>query len=149
MKLKTRQVAHFLISSVGMSIWGVAMALMCVCVALSYAARRVMPDSEFRNCWLDTLWKWHRYGGYLAVRPADGVRFLKWLPVPHVIWLMELPKRGAKIEQYIPIQREREKWLPWFTGYFKGRTIHFDSNHAADMERYYAEMRSVEDSQQQ
>jgi hypothetical protein len=144
-----RQAVHFAISSVGLAVWGVAMALMCVCIPLARATRRVLPDSEWQNCWLASLWKWDRYGGYLAVRPADAVRFLKCLPVPHVIWIMELPRRGVRLEQYIPIKRKRAKWLPWFTGYFKGRTIHFDSNHAADMERYYAEMRSAEDSQQQ
>ncbi len=144
-----RQTAHFLISSVGMAIWGIAMALMCVCIPLAHAARRVMPDSEYQNCWLAVLWKWHRYGGYLAVRPADGTRLWKFLPVPSAIWLQELPRRGVKLEYYAPLDRRYADCCPWYVGYFKGRIRLADSRHVADMARYYSEMRSVEDSPQQ
>jgi hypothetical protein len=144
-----RQAAHFFLSSVGLAVWGVAMCFMVLAVALSHLCHKVCRNPDRQNCWSHTLWRWNTYGGYLAVRKADGVQFIKWLPVPHVLWLMEIPKKGVRLEQYVPIKRERAKWLPWFTGYFKGRVIHFDSNHAADMERYRSEMRSVEDSQQQ
>ena len=143
-----RQAAHLLISSVALSVWGSAMALLCVVVALSYAARRVMPNSDWQNCWLAVLWKWHRYGGYLAVRPADGTRLLKYLPVPSAIWIQELPRRSVKLEYYAPLDRKYSDCCPWYVGYFKGRIRLADSRHVADMERYRSEMRSVEDSPQ-
>ena len=139
-----RQAAHFAISSVGMSLWGVAMALMCVCVPLAYAAKRALPDSEWQNCWLAVLWKWHRYGGYLAVRPADGTRLLKYLPVPSAIWIQELPRRGVKLEYYAPLDRKYSQCFPWYVGYFKGRIRLADSRHVADMERYSADVRADE-----
>ena len=138
-----RSVIHFLLASLGLFLWGVAMGFMVLVVALANLAHRVCINPERQNCWFHALWRWNTYGGYLAVRKADGVQFIKWLPVPHVIWLMELPKRGVKLEQYVPIKRERAKWLPWFTGYFKGRVIHFDSNHSADIGAYERDQERV------
>ncbi len=119
------------------------MGLMVIVVAMAHLSHRVHPKSEWQTCWYHALWRWNTYGGYLAVRKADGVRLIKWLPVPHVIWLMEITKRGVKLEQYVPIKRERAKWLPWFTGYFKGRVIHFDSNHNADIGAYEKDQERV------
>ena len=144
-----RQAAHFAFSSVALALWGSAMVLLCVVVALAYATHFVMPDSPWQNCWLAVIWKWHRYGGYLAVRPADGTKLLRYLPVPSAIWLQELPRRGVKLEYYAPINRKYSDCCPWYVGYFRGKIRLADSRHVADMERYRAEMQSVDDSPQQ
>ncbi len=136
-----RQIAHFTVSSFGMAVWGVAMALMCVCIPIAHAARKLMPDSGWQNCWLAVLWKWHKYGGYLAVRPADGTRLLKYLPVPSAIWIQELPRRGVKLEYYAPMDRRYSDCCPWYVGYFKGRIRFADSEHKADIDRYKADQR--------
>lgn len=137
-----RQAAHFAISSVALALWGSAMVAMCGVVVLSYAARLALPDSEWQNCWLAVLWKWHRYGGYLAVRPADGTRLMRYLPVPSAIWIQEMPRRGVKLEYYAPLDRKYSQYFPWYTGYFKGRIRLADSRHVADMERYSADVRA-------
>jgi hypothetical protein len=137
-----RAVAHFLLASIELFLWGVAMGLMVMVVALAHLSHRVHPKSEWQTCWNHALWRWNTYGGYLAICKSEGVSFLKWFPVPHVIWLMGIPKR-SKLEQYIPINRKKAKWLPWFTGYFKGRVIHFDSNHNADIEAYKRDQHDV------
>ena len=139
-----RQAMHFGISSVALAVWGAAMALLCVVVALAYAARHALPDSTWQNCWLAVLWKWHRYGGYLAIRPADGTRLLRRLPVPSAIWIQEIPRRGVKLEYYAPMDRQYSDCCPWYVGYFRGRIRLADSRHVADLERYKAEMRSEE-----
>ena len=138
-----RQVLHFLVSSVALAAWGTAMALLCGVVALSYAARKVMPDSTWQNCWLAVLWKWHRYGGYLAIRPADGTRLLKYLPVPSAIWIQELPRRGVKLEYYAPLDRKYSNYCPLYVGYFRGRIRLADSEHKADMTKYKADQRDA------
>jgi hypothetical protein len=102
------------------------MALMCVVVALSYLGNRVYPDSLRGNCWSYALWRWDKYGGYLAIRKAYGVKFLGWFPVPHVIWVKNLPRKVVRLKQFVPVDRKTAQWIPYFTGYFKGKVISFD-----------------------
>lgn len=138
-----RQAMHFIISSVALAVWGSAMALLCVVVALAYAARRALPDSTYQNCWLAILWKWHRYGGYLAIRQADGTRLLRFLPVPSAIWIQELPRRGVSLEYYAPLNRRYSVCCPWYVGYFRGRIRLVDSDHKADIDRYKSDQRDA------
>ena len=134
-----RQALHFSITSIGMALWVVSMAIMGVCCWLSRAAHRTLPDSEIQNCWLAVLWRWHKYGGYLAVRPADGTRLWHRLKVPSAIWIQELPRRGVKLEYYAPLNRQYSDCCPWYVGYFRGKIRLADSAHRADIERYKAD----------
>ena len=138
-----RQAMHFGVTSIGMALWIVAMAIMGFCCWLSRAAYRILPDSEMQNCWLAVLWRWHRYGGYLAVRPADGTRLWHRFHVPSAIWIQELPRRGVKLEYYAPLDRKYSDCCPWYVGYFRGKIRLADSEHRADIERYKSDQRDA------
>lgn len=138
-----RTIAHFLLATAGLAVGAPAMALLTVALGVSYLSNWVLPSANRQNCWMYSMWRWHRYGGYLAVRPSDGVRFAKWLPVPHVVWIKVLPRIGSMTEQYVPIKRERKEFLPWFTAYFKGHVRHVDAPHNADIGAYEKDQERV------
>lgn len=129
-----RQAMHFFITSIGMALWVVAMAIMGVCCWLSRAAHRTLPDSEIQNCWLAVLWRWHKYGGYLAVRPADGTRLWHRLKVPSAIWIQELPRRGVKLSQFVPTKRKQPRVCPAIVGYYVGEVRTVEAPHNATEE---------------
>ena len=138
-----RQALHFSITSIGMALWVVAMAIMGVCCWLSRAAHKVMPDSEIQNCWLAVLWRWHKYGGYLAVRYADGTRLWRLFSVPSALWVQDLPRRCVKLEYYAPLDRKYSDCCPWYVGYFRGKIRLADSEHRADIERYKSDQKDA------
>jgi len=89
------------------------------------------PKIKVGNCWYHALPRWIKSGGYLAIRPADGQRFLKIFMVPHVIWIKSFDPRTAELEQYVPINRQKGSWLPWHTIIYEGRIRTTEINHPA------------------
>jgi hypothetical protein len=78
------------------------------------------------NCWTYAVPHWWRYGGYLVVRIAPGIKILNFIPVLHVIWCLDL--KDAKIKQFVPVKRVTAKWFPFHTIFFRGRVITSESD---------------------
>jgi len=122
---------HVILALIGFVIWGVANAFYSVCIGLSLIADRVIPGASKGNCWSYTFARWWKYGGYLAIRKADGNGFIKFLPLPHVIWLKRIDWKFADVEQLIPKVRKHSKWFPWYSIYFDGKVINKEFRHDA------------------
>ena len=81
---------------------------------------------DFGNCWSYAVPRWLRYGGYLVVRIAPGIKILGFIPVLHVIWCKDL--KDASIEQFVPVNRKHAFWFPWHTIWFKGKVLTEESD---------------------
>lgn len=124
-----RQIAHFITILFAAIIWAIG----CVCYALSLLltiiANILIPNSKYDNCWSYAGPRWFKYGGYLFIRPADGQRFLKWLPVLHVGWVKNIDPNCIEIEQYAPIERKSGKFFPWHVFYYAGEIKKTETPH--------------------
>lgn len=125
--ISVRQAAHFLLNILAFLPWAVANALYALAALLIVGAYKVLPDSKYGSCWSYAIPRWLLYGGYLVVRPAHGVRFLKVLMIPHVLWMPETP--DAEMLQFVPLQRRKASIVPGFTVYFSGYIKTRDSKH--------------------
>lgn len=83
-------------------------------------------DDLIGNCWTYALPRYHEHGGWLLIRSAYGVRFLKYFKISHVAWVKELPPEGLIMEQFDPISRDHSKWLPWKTIWYHGRVLNYE-----------------------
>ena len=131
--IKLRPIGHAVVAFSAVPIWAVAMCCMALFTALSYLAHWLHPGATRQNCWLYTMWRWHKYGGYLAVVPARGNRFLKVFMVPHVIWIKDL--KEAELEQYVPLKRRFSEYMPYYTIYFEGQIISVEPHKPAVKEK--------------
>lgn len=115
---------HVGLATVGFTVWAAGILFMYLSTMLSVLGDRVLPGATSGNCWSFALPKWHKHGGYLLIRDADGQRFLNLFKVPHVIWVKTLPPKGSTIdlEQFVPVKRKVARWLPLHTVYYEGRT---------------------------
>ena len=111
--------------------WIVGLLGFGAALLLVLAADWVWPDANRGNCWSFVGPRWVKHGGYIVVRPADGVRVLGRFWVPHAFWM---PKIGMDnvILQTHPATRSRSKWLPWRTLYFEFRVRKRESPHNSD-----------------
>jgi hypothetical protein len=115
-----RRFAHTCLLVVGFPLWLVGVLCFTAASYASIAGEWLMPGRMFGNCWTFALPRYVQRGGYLIIRPADGVRFLGAFHIPHVIWARELPQ-GMSVEQFVPLKRSHSKWLPWRTVWYEGR----------------------------
>lgn len=122
-----RQCAHWLAASLALAFFAVSAIAFCFVVACAVLANAIMPSSRYGNCWIYALPRWWRYGGYLAVRRADGVGLCRVLPVPHVIWISHLARRGNVLSQFVPEKRRQTKCWPKFVGYYDGEVRNVES----------------------
>lgn len=104
------------------------MLVLSFALILVMAADRLWPNATWGNCWSYCVPNWIENGGYLVVRPADGVRILRFVWVPHVFWMPHIGT-GNTVVQTTPMDRSRAKWLPWFTIYFPYRVTHEEQPH--------------------
>jgi hypothetical protein len=85
-----------------------------------------MEETGIGNCWTYALKNWFKYGGYIAVRKAPDVKILNFIPIYHVIWVLDL--KDAELRQFVPIKRKHNKWAPFFAIIFKGKVITTESD---------------------
>lgn len=87
-----------------------------VAIALALLAHRVWPDANRGTCWSYALPRWWREGGYLAVRPALGVRMFGAGMVPHAIHVRDLG--ACQVSQTVPVRRYHGTLAVLRTWYF-------------------------------
>lgn len=128
-----RRVLYVLTAIVGVPVWVVGYLLICVAAYAAIFSQWLVPAwSTYGNCWSHTLPLFIRRGGYLLVRVADDVRILRWIPVPHVIWMHELPP-DAVIEQFGPAGvRSNAKWVPWEVIWYRGEIRRTETPHPSN-----------------
>lgn len=125
-----KTILHFLVIMVSAPIWTFTMCFFVIACGLSLIAMKIDPNITRGNCWLYALPLFIKYGGYLAVRAADGNKFLNLFMIPHVLYMPTL-NRGSVISQYVPINRKSSFWVPWHALYYRGKIRHVEANHNA------------------
>ncbi len=102
--------------------WLIATTLLAVAVLLVIWADKVWPEADWGNCWSFLGPKWAKYGGYIGIRAASDIKFLKIFIIPHAIWIRHLGTDSSVI-QAAPKSRSQSKWLPWRVFYFPFVTL--------------------------
>lgn len=121
-----RKLAVAILVGVGLLFWAIGVVCLGLTTQLTLLGRRVAPDdSTYGNCWTYALPRYHKHGGYLLVRPAQGVRVLGF-KVPHVAWISELPIDGLVMEAFDPLDRKVNKWVPWRVVWYHGQVINYE-----------------------
>jgi hypothetical protein len=123
------RIVHFALTIIGLIIWGLANVLYSICVGLAVVADSLVPNSTVGNCWSFALSRWWKSGGYIAIRRSDNNGFLKFLPLPHIIWIKRMDWNFAEIEHLVPAVRRSSKWFPWYAVYFDGRISNKEAPH--------------------
>ena len=125
-----RAALHFIVTMICAAAWAFAMCFFVLVCALAMLGKLIDPDMTRGNCWLYALPLFIEKGGYLAVRAADGNRFLKVFMVPHVLYMPILHSRSI-VSQYVPANRKSAFWVPWHTLIYRGRVRNVEANHNA------------------
>lgn len=115
-----RRWLHAILAGIGFVPWVISVTSMTISAMFAIACERVWSEANRGNCWTYALPRWWRRGGYLMIRPADGQKFLKIFPVPHVILLLKMPRHGLTLEQFLPVERKFGQWFPVHTIYYEG-----------------------------
>jgi hypothetical protein len=90
-------------------------------LALTILADKIWPNASWGNCWTYSGPRWHKHGGYVLIRPADGIRIPVIGSIPHAIWVPKLCECTVT-RHTAPINRHSGKWFAWiYTVYFKFR----------------------------
>ena len=130
---KFREIVHFILVCVGSIVWGIGNCFYTLMAVIALLAQKVQPKARYGNCWSYAIPLWVKYGGNLGIRAADDNYFLWIFPVLHVKYIGELPRKGVRMRQFVPIDSERRKGkvFPWWTIYYKGVIRRIDSPHDA------------------
>lgn len=115
-----KRVIHSLLLIVGFWVWAIGVLFLGLATWIAAVGDQVIPGLLYGNCWSYALPRYWGRGGYLIVRRADDVRFLKYFHIPHVMWCAQLPP-GMAVEQFVPLVRSKTQWLPWRTIWYPGR----------------------------
>lgn len=114
----SRRAGHLLLVLAAFCPWLVCLLLAYPVIGLLLLAHKVWPDADTGNCWTYAVPRWANEGGYIAIRPAGGVRLFRWLRVPHAIWLRNLGS-DAELAQTHPTLRVMARFMPWHVVYFR------------------------------
>lgn len=114
-------VARAFLLVAGVSAWTLAMVLLWGSTRTAILGRRLFPDSLYGNCWTYALPRFSEYGGWLCVRPSQGVRLLGIFRVMHATWVKRLPDDGVELELFQPVDRRKSLWFPWRVIWFHGK----------------------------
>ena len=125
-----RAALHFIVIMASAIVGAIALWFCAIVCALALLAKRIDPTHKRGNCWTYALPEFIERGGYLAVRAADGNRFLKVFMVPHVLYMPVLHGRSI-VSQYVPVDRKSSFWVPWHTLIYRGRVRNVEANHNA------------------
>lgn len=98
--------------------WIFGCLLFWMALGLTILAHKTLPEVTKGNCWTFVGPRWYKRGGYILIRWADDVRVSKYLRIPHAIWVTHISPE-TKLFQTVPLERSKNKWLPWKTLYFK------------------------------
>ncbi len=130
---KFRGVVHFILVWLCAVFWGIGNCFYTLMTLIILLAQKVHPKARYGNCWTYAIPLWVKYGGNLEIRAADDNYFLWIFPVLHVKYIGELPRKGVRMRQFVPIDSERRKGkvFPWWTIYYKGVIRRIDSPHDA------------------
>lgn len=109
---------------------GIAWVAVSAALGLALLANRVWPEADRGNCWTFALVKWWREGGYIAARPAPGVRFIGMGMVPHVLWVRHIS--GCELQQAVPVKRYHGPWLVFRAWHFKFNVIKTEAAERGD-----------------
>lgn len=129
-----RQSLHFVLSMLAFVPWACGNIFYLLAAAFVLTAHKAKPHSKYGNCWTYALPRWLLHGGYLAIRPADGVRLLRLLIIPHALWVRQTPGDG-KLKHFAPDKRRESRFLPWYVLYFRGHVKTEDAPHDAEESR--------------
>jgi hypothetical protein len=102
--------------------WFFSMVFLGIASSILKYVYRKDPDTPTGNCWTYCLPRFQTHGGYLLIKPAPDVKFLKRFTVYHCLWVKELNTRN-KLEQTVPLERKKSYWFPWHTIFFKYKII--------------------------
>lgn len=125
-----RRIAHAVLVLLAALPWALGLAAFGCSLVLVLLADRIWPNATWGNCWSFAGPRWVRHGGYLVVRPADGVRVLGSGWVPHTLWMKRIGFDN-EIEQTMPLRRSQSRVVPWRTLYFPYRVIRREMPHNA------------------
>lgn len=128
-----RQFLHFILVMIASLIWLVIYWLFVICFLIIILADKIYPNINKGNCWTYAPLKWLNHGGYLAIRNLSDNKFLNKFPVVHVLWIKEFSKEN-KIEQAIPVNRQKKKWLPLQVFYFPYKISEIEKPHNAKIQ---------------
>lgn len=105
------------------------MTLLTFVVWLCVLGYELWPESDYGNCWTYALRMYAVYGGYVCIRNAHGnVKFLKFFPVPHIIWANTLHPE-TEVKQFVPVNRKHGDYFPWYTLWYYGKIKENESPH--------------------
>lgn len=125
-----RQAAHFLLVMIGFLAGIVTITCACVAALFLVLANRVMPNSEWGNCWAYAVPRWIDGDGYLSIRRSEGIKLFNLLFVPHAQWKKKTHMPDS-FEQFVPVKRVFCKWLPIHAIYFRGHVTTREESHEA------------------
>lgn len=123
-----RRIGHALLVLLAVIPWVLGVLAFGVALLAVMLADWVWPNATAGNCWSFVGPRWAKHGGYLVIRPADGVRVSGAGWIPHALWMPEIGT-DARIQQTVPERRTRAQWLPWRTLYFPYRVIRKERAH--------------------
>lgn len=123
-----RRVLHATLVLLAVVPFAIGLAGFGVALLLVLLADFAWPKATWGNCWSFVGPRWFKHGGYLVVRPADGVRIAGSGWVPHAMWMPEIGT-DASIVQTFPESRSGAQWLPWRVIYFPYRVVRKERAH--------------------
>ena len=99
-------------------------------IFMAVMADKVLPDARWGNCWTYAAARWWRLGGYIALRPSDGIALIGGIPIPHAVWVPELT---GEVRMTYPVDpRIQNVWMPLQALLFAYTVWHRDAPHGAD-----------------
>ena len=123
-----RTIAHAAVVIISFPAYVLLSVALLLMVGGSLLAYKIDPDAKAGNCWSFALARWFKHGGYLAIRPAGDVWFLRVLPILHCLWIQKLGP--SELKMTMPRKRMSgalARWLPWATPYFRFRVVSGDA----------------------
>src|SRR5688572_28438537 len=92
-------------------------------------ADRVLRNARWGDCWTYSVPRWFKHGGYLSLRPSDGIALFGVIGIPHAIWQAGL---GGALRMTPPLDRNKAMIFPAHLMLFAFEVWHGDGPHAAD-----------------
>lgn len=139
-KNTVQRVAHAVLITLSIFPWLIGIFCVTLAALLVILADRIWPRANWGNCWAYVTPRWVKHGGYLVIRWADNISFLRRLRIPHAFWITKLGTDN-EIRQTIPINRSSSKWFPWRVFYFPYKVIKRENPHDSDWTKLDEEKR--------
>jgi hypothetical protein len=118
MKDQLRKLGHAVLVLIAVLPWLISCLSFALALWLVGIADKTLPNANIGNCWSFVGPLWRRKGGYMAIRPARGFRF-----IPHALWVPKIPPE-LPVQQTVPIERATKLKDIWKTVYFKYKVVY-------------------------